>query len=153
MSTFEVGVCVQSFGMLGTAGEGGRHSLSGSSWDSGSAASVQGVLLESRGKTVRSWCWSCSCKSRSSIVWWELCRPELQPWDHVWELGLLRLSSSTVRVSLSAFTALGILNTCWQEKQPLGTWLFWQGKQMTQVLLKAYLSWRALCWRSERAGA
>lgn len=44
------------------------------------------------------------------------------------ELQLLRLASSTAGVTLSPCTALGILNTCWKEKQPLGSWLFLTGK-------------------------
>lgn len=61
----------QSLGMLSTAGEGGTlHSAS--SWDSGSAVSVQGVLLESRSKTEEL-VLELLCKFGSSIVWWELC--------------------------------------------------------------------------------
>lgn len=69
-------------------------------------ASVQGVLLEAWVKTEEL-VLELFCKSQSTIVWWELCRPELQPQDQAWELGVLRLSSSTFAVSLSPCTALG----------------------------------------------
>lgn len=68
---------------------------------------MQAELLESWGKTEKLML-ELLCESRGSIVWWELCRPELQPQD--WELGLPRLSSPTTGVSLSPAASLGILN-------------------------------------------
>lgn len=61
-------------------------------------------------------------------MWRELCRPELQPRDRVWELGLLRLSSSTVRVSLSPFHCFGDFKHVLTGKAALGNLSFLTGK-------------------------